>query len=43
VAIGMHLDTDTVRARLEKALQPASGPPTAQASRRLQRYRRVSA
>ncbi|OBH60321.1 GTP-binding protein [Mycobacterium sp. E2479] len=43
VAIGMHLDTHAVRARLDKALQPASGPASAQALRRLQRYRRTSA
>ncbi|WP_415822543.1 CobW family GTP-binding protein, partial [Mycobacterium senriense] len=40
VAIGMHLDIDGVRARLDDALQPASGPASAQALRRLQRYRR---
>lgn len=43
VAIGMHLDTHTVRARLDHALQPASGPASAQALRRLQVYRRISA
>jgi G3E family GTPase len=43
VAIGMHLDTRTVRARLDHALQPASGPASAQALRRLQVYRRSSA
>lgn len=43
VAIGMHLDTHTVRARLDHALQPASGPASAQAVRRLQVYRRISA
>ncbi|MEE2855088.1 MAG: GTP-binding protein [Actinomycetota bacterium] len=43
VAIGMHLDTRTVRARLDHALQPASGPASAHALRRLQVYRRSSA
>ncbi len=43
VAIGMHLDVPAVRARLDNALLPASGPASAQASRRLQRYRRLSA
>lgn len=43
VAIGMHLDTHTVRARLDQALQPASGLASARALRRLQRYRRISA
>jgi G3E family GTPase len=43
VAIGMHLDTHTVRARLDHALQPASGPASAQALRRLEVYRRIGA
>lgn len=43
VAIGMHLDIHTVRARLDHALRPASGPASAQALRRLQVYRRISA
>lgn len=43
VAIGMHLDIPAVRARLDEALQPASGSASAPASRRLQRYRRLSA
>ena len=43
VAIGMHLDRDTVRARLEDALAPADSRPTAAALRRLLRYRRLSA
>lgn len=43
VAIGMHLDVDGVRTRLDTALQPASGPAPARALRRLQRYRRISA
>jgi G3E family GTPase len=43
VAIGMHLDIGGVRARLDDALQPASGPASAQALRRLQRYRRLGA
>lgn len=43
VAIGMHLDTHTVRVRLDHALKPASGSASARALRRLQRYRRISA
>lgn len=43
VAIGMHLDIDGVRARLDNALQPVSGPASAQALRRLQRYWRRGA
>lgn len=43
VAIGMHLETHTVHARLDQALRPAAGPASAQALRRLQRYRRISA
>ena len=43
VAIGMHLDRVTVRARLEDALAPADSRPTAAALRRLLRYRRLSA
>ncbi|OBK70142.1 GTP-binding protein [Mycobacterium sp. 1165178.9] len=43
VAIGMHLDTHTVRVRLDHALKPASGPASARALRRLQVYRRISA
>ncbi|OBJ10414.1 cobalamin biosynthesis protein CobW [Mycobacterium sp. 1482292.6] len=43
VAIGMHLDVPAVRARLDNALQPAPGPAPAQALRRLERYRRLSA
>ncbi|KBZ62242.1 hypothetical protein K875_03163 [Mycobacterium [tuberculosis] TKK-01-0051] len=43
VAIGMHLDIDGVRARLDKALRPSSGPASAQALRRLRRYRRLGA
>lgn len=43
VAIGMHLDIDGVRARLDNALQPTSGPASRQALRRLQRYRRPGA
>ncbi|MEE3754254.1 CobW family GTP-binding protein [Mycobacterium intracellulare] len=42
VAIGMHLDIPAVRARLDNALQPASGSAPAPALRRLQRYRRFS-
>jgi len=43
VAIGMHLDILAVRARLDNALRSTSGPASAQALRRLQRYRRLSA
>lgn len=43
VAIGMDLDIDSVRARLDRALQPASGRASAQGLRRLARYRRLSA
>lgn len=43
VAIGMDLDIDGVRARLDRALQPASGRASAQGLRRLARYRRLSA
>jgi G3E family GTPase len=43
VAIGMHLDAQTVRARLDHALRPASGPASARAVRRLRGYRRSSA
>jgi G3E family GTPase len=42
VAIGMHLDTDDVRARIDDALRPHDGPAPAGAVRRLQRYRRLS-
>jgi G3E family GTPase len=42
VAIGMHLDTDDVRARLDEALRPHDGPASANSVRRLQRYRRLS-
>jgi G3E family GTPase len=42
VAIGMHLDVHAVRARLDRAVQPASGPASAQALKRLERYRRLS-
>jgi G3E family GTPase len=42
VAIGMHLDTDGVRARLDDVLRPHRGPAPANAIRRLQRYRRLS-
>jgi G3E family GTPase len=43
VAIGMDLDIDGVRARLDRALQPASARASAQGLRRLARYRRLSA
>ncbi|OBG59616.1 cobalamin biosynthesis protein CobW [Mycobacterium sp. E1715] len=43
VAIGMDLDVDAVRARVDSALQPAPGRASAQALRRLDRYRRLSA
>jgi G3E family GTPase len=42
VAIGMHLDADGVRGRLDDALRPHDGPAPASAVRRLQRYRRLS-
>ncbi|WP_275002778.1 CobW family GTP-binding protein [Promicromonospora iranensis] len=42
VAIGMHLDADQVRDRLERVLAP-SDRPDAQGFARLQRYRRLSA
>lgn len=42
VAIGMNLDTDDVRARLEAALRPSSGSPTPANLDRLRRYRRHS-
>ena len=38
VAIGVHLDTDAVRARLTTALRPTTAPPSSAASRRFQRY-----
>lgn len=40
VAIGAHLDTDDVRARLDTALRPCAGAPAPVDARRLQRYRR---
>ncbi|OBH13062.1 GTP-binding protein [Mycobacterium sp. E1747] len=43
VAIGMDLDVDAVRARVESALHPAPGRASAQALRRLDHYRRLSA
>jgi G3E family GTPase len=42
VAIGMHLDTAMVRARLERALLPATGSPSGDGLRRLTRLRRLS-
>jgi len=42
VAIGTHLDTDDVRARLEEALRPAGEKVAAAGMRRLQRLRRYS-
>jgi G3E family GTPase len=42
VAIGMHLDTDAVRARLDTALRPATEPATLANVHRLRRYRRHS-
>ncbi len=42
VAIGMHLDVAAVRGQLARVLQPVSGPASASALRRLQRYRRLS-
>ena len=40
VAIGMHLDTDAVRARLDAALRPSIGSVTLANAHRLRRYRR---
>lgn len=40
VAIGMHLDTDAVRARLDAALRPSIQPMTLANAHRLRRYRR---
>jgi len=42
VAIGMHLDAEDVRVRLDDALRPHDGPAPRNAVRRLQRYRRRS-
>ncbi|MDY6999782.1 MAG: GTP-binding protein [Actinomycetota bacterium] len=42
VAIGMHLDLDTVRTRLRAALTPFEGTAPASSVKRLQRYRRLS-
>lgn len=42
VAIGMGMDTDDVRDRLNTALQPVTGAAPAKGIRRLQRYRRLS-
>jgi G3E family GTPase len=42
VAIGMHLDTAAVRARLEAATRPAAGSPPGDGLRRLTRLRRLS-
>jgi G3E family GTPase len=42
VAIGMHLDINDIRGRLDTALCPHSGPAPAASIRRLQRYRRLS-
>ncbi len=42
VAIGMHLDTDEVRARLDAALRPCTEPATLANIHRLRRYRRHS-
>ena len=43
VAIGMHLDTAAVRARLDSALRPGIDSPTLADSHRLRRYRQRSA
>ena len=40
VAIGMHLDTEAVEARLASALRPTTVPPSPAATRRLQRHLR---
>jgi G3E family GTPase len=42
VAIGMHLDTAMVRARLEDAVSPGAGLPPGDGLRRLTRLRRLS-
>jgi G3E family GTPase len=42
VAIGMHLDTKEVRARLDAALRPCTEPATLANTHRLRRYRRHS-
>ncbi|MEV8147405.1 GTP-binding protein [Arthrobacter sp. NPDC080073] len=42
VAVGVHIDVSTTRARLQRALAPAEGPAAADGLRRLQRYRRLS-
>jgi len=42
VAIGMHLDTDAVRARLDAALRPCAQSATLANAHRLRRYRRRS-
>ncbi|MGV0731364.1 MULTISPECIES: CobW family GTP-binding protein [Mycobacteriaceae] len=42
VAIGTHLDTEDVRARMAEALRPCSGKVAASGMRRLQRLRRYS-
>jgi G3E family GTPase len=41
VAIGMHLDTDAVRSRLNAALSPSTGPATPFDIHRLRRYRQA--
>ncbi|OBG12053.1 cobalamin biosynthesis protein CobW [Mycolicibacterium celeriflavum] len=42
VAIGTHIDAIDVRARVQAALRPHDGAPSAAGVRRLQRYRRLS-
>ncbi|MEW5809293.1 MAG: GTP-binding protein [Actinomycetota bacterium] len=42
VAIGMHIDSEAVRAAVSAALAPTEGPAAAPDIRRLQRYRRLS-
>lgn len=42
VAIGVHLDSDEVRARMSTALQSRAELPSARGIRRLQQYRRLS-
>ena len=42
VAIGVHLDSDEVRARMSTVLQSRAELPSARGIRRLQRYRRLS-
>ena len=42
VAVGLHVDVPTTRARLRSAIEPTKGPGAAAGFRRLQRYLRLS-